>query len=87
MGQIWSHIEKLYMFLLEIWDVPWRISMATALSRGLQTIDDAPLLPHILMEDVTYVRRLHPSHNIMIDHEDPYHNVICYRSDCFTYVC
>ena len=27
MGQIWSQIEKLVF--LEIWDVPWRISMAT----------------------------------------------------------
>ena len=26
-GQIWSQIEKL--IFLEIWDVPWRISMAT----------------------------------------------------------
>ena len=28
MGQIWSQIEKLVF--LEIWNVPWRISMATS---------------------------------------------------------
>ena len=33
-AQIWSQIEKL--FFLEIWDVPWRISMAT-IRRGTFT--------------------------------------------------
>ena len=33
-GQIWSSIEKL--IFLEIWDVPWRISMAT-ICRGTFT--------------------------------------------------
>ena len=28
MGQIWSQVETLMFF--EIWDVPWRISMATS---------------------------------------------------------
>ena len=39
-GQIWSQIEKL--FSLEIWDVPWRISMAT---RRLFTGRYGPLGP------------------------------------------
>ena len=34
-GQIWSQMEK--MCFLEIWDMPWRISMATT-RRGTFTI-------------------------------------------------